>query len=45
MTRTRERCDELAGQGFQVILPDFYRGEVLPTCAPADFACWGGRTH
>jgi len=39
--RTRERCDELAAQGFQVILPDFYRGEVLPTCAPADFACWG----
>jgi len=39
--RTRERCDELAAQGFMVILPDYFRGVVPQECAPGDFACWG----
>ena len=42
MTRTRERCDELAAQGFMVILPDYFRGDVPEECGPGDFACWGG---
>jgi len=39
--RTRERCDELAAQGFMVILPDYFRGDVPEECGPGDFACWG----
>lgn len=38
--RTRERCDQLAAQGFLVIMPDFFHGEVPQECGPGDFACW-----
>jgi len=37
--RTRERCDELAAQGFMVILPDYFI-EKPEECGPGDFACW-----
>ena len=40
--RTRERCDQLAAEGFMVILPDYFRGNVPEECGPGDFACWGG---
>ena len=40
--RTRERCDDLAAQGFMVILPDYFRGVVPEECGPGDFACWAG---
>ena len=40
VARTRERCDELAGRGFHVILPDYFRGEEPEQCGPGDFACW-----
>ena len=40
--RTRERCDQLAAEGFLVILPDYFRGNVPEECGPGDFACWGG---
>ena len=40
--RTRERCDQLAAEGFLVILPDYFRGKVPEECGPGDFACWGG---
>ena len=43
MSRTRERCDDLAAQGFMVILPDYFRGVVPEECGPGDFACWQGR--
>jgi len=39
--RTRERCDQLAAEGFMVILPDYFRGNVPEECGPGDFACWG----
>lgn len=40
--RTRERCDQLASQGFMVILPDYYHGAEPPKCSPTDFFCWFG---
>jgi len=40
--RTRERCDQLASQGFLVILPDYYHGAEAPKCSPTDFLCWFG---
>ena len=43
MSRTRERCDDLATRGFMVILPDYFRGVVPEECGPGDFACWQGR--
>ena len=42
MSRTRERCDDLAARGFMVILPDYFRGVVPEECGPGDFACWQG---
>ena len=41
--RTRERCDQLASQGFMVILPDYYHGAEDPKCSPTDFFCWFGQ--
>ena len=41
--RTRERCDQLASQGFMVILPDYYHGAEAPKCSPTDFFCWFGQ--
>lgn len=38
--RTRERCDQLAAQGFLVILPDYFHGEEAKHCSPGDFLCW-----
>ena len=43
--RTRERCDQLAAEGFLVILPDYFRGNVPEECGPGDFACWGGENR
>mmetsp|Transcript_32408 Transcript_32408/g.29210 ORF Transcript_32408/g.29210 Transcript_32408/m.29210 type:complete len:250 (+) Transcript_32408:75-824(+) len=34
--RTRLICDQLADAGFNVILPDFYRGDAWPTEKPID---------
>ena len=41
VTRTRERCDQLAAQGFMVIMPDYFR-TTPEECGPGDFACWAG---
>jgi len=37
--RTRERCDQLAAQGFMVVMPDYFR-TTPEECGPGDFACW-----
>ena len=43
--RTRERCDEVASQGFLVILPDYYHGQEAQHCTAGDFLCWAGGTN
>ena len=43
VSRTRERCDQLASKGFMVILPDYYHGAEAQKCSPTDFFCWMGQ--
>ena len=43
VSRTRERCDQLASKGFMVILPDYYHGAEAQKCSSTDFFCWMGQ--